>query len=130
MHVVVTVQDGKRVFSEIKTFIKRQPNKNTTYLTLTTESGNHVTLSGNHLVFSSSSNTSSDMEARYTFVYSKALDSIVQLLLQHLLLLLRVSLLLLQLLSQLLLKVLLFVLLFVLHLILLCFRWCYLLILL
>ena len=60
----IIVDKGRRVFSEVKTFLDRQPYKNTTYLTLTTEEGNQVTMSGNHHLFVSSNNKSADMEAR------------------------------------------------------------------
>ena len=58
------MKDGQRVFSEVKTFLKHLPYENATYLTLTTEQGNQVTLSGNHLLFVSTNNKSTDMEAR------------------------------------------------------------------
>ena len=59
------VQNGRRVFSEVKTFLKRQSNKNATYVTMTTEQGNQVTMSGNHLLFVSTSNMSAEMKTRY-----------------------------------------------------------------
>ncbi|XP_041356210.1 indian hedgehog protein-like [Gigantopelta aegis] len=62
---VLTIQAGRRVFSEVKTFIKRHPHQNTTYRTLITEQGNHVTMSDNHLIFVSARNTSTKMESRF-----------------------------------------------------------------
>ncbi|XP_041355650.1 zinc metalloproteinase dpy-31-like [Gigantopelta aegis] len=62
---VLTVQAGRRVFSKVKTFIKRHPHQNTTYRTLITEHGNHVTMSDNHLIFASVTNTSAKMESRF-----------------------------------------------------------------
>ena len=62
------VKDGKYVYSEVRTFLKRQPYKNATYRTLTTEQGNHVTMTDNHLLFVSTNNKSTDMEARYIFI--------------------------------------------------------------
>ncbi|XP_041355648.1 zinc metalloproteinase nas-37-like isoform X2 [Gigantopelta aegis] len=62
---VLTIQAGRRVFSEVKTFIKRHPHQNTTYRTLLTEQGNHVTMSDNHLIFVSVTNTSAKMESRF-----------------------------------------------------------------
>ncbi|XP_041360543.1 desert hedgehog protein B-like [Gigantopelta aegis] len=61
---ILTVKDGRRVFSEVKTFLHRQPYKNTTYLTLTTDQGNLLTMTGNHLLFASTNNQSTGMEAR------------------------------------------------------------------
>ena len=58
------VKNGKRDFSEVRTFLKRKPYDNATYLTLTTEEGNQVTMAGNHLVFASRTKDTSDMEAR------------------------------------------------------------------
>ncbi|XP_041350542.1 desert hedgehog protein B-like [Gigantopelta aegis] len=60
---ILTVQNGRRVFSEVRTFLKRLPNKNATYLTLTTEQGNHVTMSDNHQIFVSTTNKSTDMQS-------------------------------------------------------------------
>ncbi|XP_041372465.1 zinc metalloproteinase nas-31-like isoform X2 [Gigantopelta aegis] len=62
---VLTIQAGRRIFSEVKTFIKRHPHQNTTYRTLVTEQGNHVTMSDNHLIFASMTNTSAKMESRF-----------------------------------------------------------------
>ena len=53
------------MFTEVKTFLKRRPYENTTYLTLVTEQGSHVTMSENHIIFVSSTNKSADMESRY-----------------------------------------------------------------
>ena len=60
------VDKGRRTFSEVRTFLKRQPHENATYLTLTTEGGNQMTLSGNHLLFVSTNNKVEDMMARYS----------------------------------------------------------------
>ncbi|XP_041356242.1 indian hedgehog protein-like [Gigantopelta aegis] len=64
-HRVLTVQDGQRVYSEVRTFLKRQPNNNGTYWTLTTEQGNHVTMTGNHIIFVSRDNQSTNMESGF-----------------------------------------------------------------
>ncbi|XP_041379577.1 indian hedgehog protein-like [Gigantopelta aegis] len=64
-HMVLTVQDGQRTFSEVRTFFKRQPKNNGTYRTLTTEQGNQVTMTDNHIIFVSSNNKSTSMEARF-----------------------------------------------------------------
>ncbi|XP_041372238.1 desert hedgehog protein B-like [Gigantopelta aegis] len=63
-HRILTVEGGERVLSEVKTFLHREPYKNTTYLTLTTEQGNQLTITGNHLLFASTNNQSTGMEAR------------------------------------------------------------------
>ncbi|XP_041356556.1 indian hedgehog protein-like [Gigantopelta aegis] len=64
-HRVLTVQAGRRVFTEVKTFLKRYIHQNTTYRTLITEQGHHVTMSYNHLIFASATNTSANMESRF-----------------------------------------------------------------
>ncbi|XP_041355990.1 desert hedgehog protein A-like isoform X2 [Gigantopelta aegis] len=61
---VLTVINGERVFVTVRTFLKRRPLLNATYVTLTTVDGNHVSLSSDHLIFTSV-NTSSKMEARF-----------------------------------------------------------------
>ena len=63
------MKDGQRVYSEVKTFLKHLPYVNATYLKLTTEQGNQVTLTGNHLLFVSPNNKSTDMKTRYVEIY-------------------------------------------------------------
>ncbi|XP_041378607.1 uncharacterized protein LOC121390766 isoform X2 [Gigantopelta aegis] len=60
---ILTVKDGRRVFSEVKTFLKRRPSVNATYVTLATDEGNQISLSDDHLLFATT-NTSTTMEAR------------------------------------------------------------------
>ena len=43
--------DGSVTYSEIRTFMEKQPTVITTYKTITTSSNNTIRLSGNHLIY-------------------------------------------------------------------------------
>ncbi|XP_067655473.1 sonic hedgehog protein-like [Haliotis asinina] len=64
-HKVKTVANGQVIFTEVKTFLKRQPAKSAIYLTISTESGPSLSLSGRHLVFVATSNNTGNMLPRF-----------------------------------------------------------------
>ncbi|XP_046559732.1 sonic hedgehog protein-like [Haliotis rubra] len=64
-HKVKTVANGQVSFTEVKTFLKRQPAKSALYLTISTASGPSLTLSGRHLVFVATSNNTDSMLPRF-----------------------------------------------------------------
>ncbi|XP_071104907.1 sonic hedgehog protein-like [Haliotis cracherodii] len=64
-HKVKTVANGLETYTEVKTFLKRQPAKSALYLTISTATGSSLTLSGRHLVFVATSNMTGSMSPRF-----------------------------------------------------------------